>query len=143
MPTPGDEIGPFDNVITDVPGDVDDVIEWLGGFSKLDRIGAPSYGSSQRIVFAREHNRVVSAIGDLTEFARSVEEGALVGPQGQQRFVSRSGAHEPVARIVQHALEHREVLGLVVDDEDVDLRRRRGAQGRVGGVGVEGFHRLS
>jgi hypothetical protein len=48
------------------------------------------------------------------------EQPEVLGHQRQQRVVGAGGAHQAVAGIVEDRLEHLQVGGLVVDDEDVD-----------------------
>jgi hypothetical protein len=56
----------------------------------------------------------------------------FLGHQRQQRLVGRLGPHQSIARRIEHCLEHREVLRLVIHDQDVDGcigdRRKHGAR---------------
>ena len=49
-------------------------------------------------------------------------EGEFMSHEGEERLVGRLGADEAVAGIVENRFEDGEVLGLVVDDQDVDRR---------------------
>jgi hypothetical protein len=94
VPTPGEDVGPFENILDVIgeTGDAQDVVDWLGGYVKQDQIGSPAYGTTQRIVFAREHNRVVGVIGDLAELVRDLQAAVLIpGPEGPQGPVGPQG----------------------------------------------------